>query len=123
MGCDEFISRLPHRYSTVLTEQLNISSGEKQKIALARAIIYDSEVLLLDEATSNMDLKSEKEIFEVIFDLYRNKTVLVVSHRISSIKNFEKIIVLNNGEIEAIGNHKELLEKSNVYKDLVANGV
>lgn len=123
LGCDEFISRLPHRYSTVLTEQLNISSGEKQKIALARAIIYDSEVLLLDEATSNMDLKSEKEIFEVIFDLYRNKTVLVVSHRISSIKNFEKIIVLNNGEIEAIGNHKELLEKSNVYKDLVANGV
>ena len=59
----------------------------------------------------------------MIFDLYRNKTVLVVSHRISSIKNFEKIIVLNNGEIEAIGNHKELLEKSNVYKDLVANGV
>lgn len=122
IGCDEFISNLPHRYSTILTENINISSGEKQKIALARGVINDADILLMDESTSNMDLISEKIIYDNILEYYSDKTVVVVSHRVSSIKDFKKIIVLNNGKIEAIGDHKKLLEMSNTYRKLVKYG-
>lgn len=123
LGCDDFISKLPHRYLTILTENINISSGEKQKIALARGVINDADILLMDESTSNMDLISEKLMYDSILEYYNNRTVIVVSHRVASIKNFDKIVVLNNGEIEAIGEHRNLLEISNTYKELVRYGV
>ncbi|PJN81296.1 hypothetical protein CWE04_03140 [Thomasclavelia cocleata] len=76
----------------------------------------------MDESTSNMDLISEKIIYDNILEYYSDKTVVVVSHRVSSIKDFKKIIVLNNGKIEAIGDHKKLLEMSNTYRKLVKYG-
>ena len=115
----EFIKRLPRQYSTYLEEAGNgLSGGEKQRIALARAFLKKNELYVLDESTSNLDFATENIIFDMIYNKYRNKSMLIVAHRLSTIKNCDEIIVMDKGEIVEKGTHEDLLSKKGYYYNL-----
>ena len=116
---EEFIKDLPHGYSTLLGERgLLISVGQKQRIAIARAILRDSPILLLDEATSSLDAISENAIKMAIDNISGNKTIIVIAHRLSTVKNADRIIFLEKGRLENEGTHKELIRTNKKYKKL-----
>ena len=96
----------------------NFSVGEKQLICLSRALLRGNKILLLDEATSSLDTKSESQIQEALKELMKNRTTLVVAHRLSTIENADLILVLHNGEIIERGTHNELIERGEHYADL-----
>lgn len=105
--------------SMVLTEKAsNLSGGQKQRLALARAILHNSEIYIFDEATSNVDVTSENKIMEVILELAKVKTVIVISHRLANIEIADQILVMDKGQITESGNHQELLEKKGFYAGL-----
>lgn len=113
------ISSLPNQYDTLVGEAgENFSGGEIQRIALARAYLRNAPIILVDEPTANLDPIIEEEIMNDMFDLFKEKTVLIIAHRLNTIIKADKIIVMKNGRVEAIGNHSELLEKSLYYKKL-----
>ena len=115
-SCHDFIMSLPKGYETIIGESgSNLSGGERQRLTIARALLKDSPIVLLDEATAYSDPDNEAEIQKSIDALVENKTVIMIAHRLSTIIGADKIIVLNNGEIEAEGTHKELLGKSETY--------
>lgn len=115
-SCHDFIMSLPNGYETIIGESgSNLSGGERQRLTIARALLKDSPIVLLDEATAYSDPDNEVEIQKSIDALVENKTVIMIAHRLSTIIGADKIIVLNNGEIEAEGTHKELLGKSETY--------
>lgn len=118
----EFISSLPDGYKTIVDEGL-LSAGEKQRIAIARAILRDPQILILDEATSALDSKSEQYIKRLLHALTNDnktkRTVVVIAHRLSTIKAVDKIVVMDKGRIIEVGNHAELLEKDGLYAQLV----
>ena len=115
-SCHDFIMSLPKGYETIIGESgSNLSGGERQRLTIARALLKDSPIVLLDEATAYSDPDNEAEIQKSIDALVESKTVIMIAHRLSTIIGADKIIVLNNGEIEAEGTHKELLEKSETY--------
>ncbi|MFR9276165.1 ABC transporter ATP-binding protein [Finegoldia magna] len=115
-SCHDFIMSLPKGYETIIGESgSNLSGGERQRLTIARALLKDSPIVLLDEATAYSDPDNEAEIQKSIDALVENKTVIMIAHRLSTIIGADKIIVLNNGEIEAEGTHEELLEKSETY--------
>lgn len=115
-SCHDFIMSLPNGYETIIGESgSNLSGGERQRLTIARALLKDSPIVLLDEATAYSDPDNEAEIQKSIDALVENKTVIMIAHRLSTIIGADKIIVLNNGEIEAEGTHKELLRKSETY--------
>lgn len=106
-------------YDTVLGERgITLSGGQKQRVSIARAIIHDPEILLFDDCLSAVDTETEEEILSNLFKISRNKTTIIVSHRISSAKNADKIIILENGEILQIGTHQELINVPGYYKEL-----
>ena len=108
-------------YDTVLGERgITLSGGQKQRVSIARAIIKDPKILLFDDCLSAVDTETEEEILQNLHQISKNKTTIVVSHRVSSAKNADKIIVLENGEIIQRGNHNELIAKDGYYKDLYA---
>jgi ATP-binding cassette subfamily B protein len=116
----DFIESLPLSFNTKIGgEGTNISGGEKQRLLIARAIYKNPRYLFLDEATSSIDVINEKQIIENIGNFSSGRTVIVVAHRLSTILNADQIIVLDNGRIVEVGNHKELLEKKGVYFTLV----
>lgn len=116
-SCHDFIMNLPEGYNTLVGEGGgSLSGGERQRLTIARALLKDSPIVLLDEATAYSDPDNEAEIQKSIDALVKNKTVIMIAHRLSTIIGADKIIVLNNGEIEAEGSHSELLEKSKTYK-------
>ena len=116
---EEFIKDLPHGYNTLLGERgLLISVGQKQRIAIARAILRDSPILLLDEATSSLDAISENAIKTAIDNISGNKTIIVIAHRLATVKNADRILFLEKGKIENEGSHKELMRTNNKYKKL-----
>ncbi len=116
---EEFIKDLPHGYNTLLGERgLLISVGQKQRIAIARAILRDSPILLLDEATSSLDAISENAIKMAIDNISGDKTIIVIAHRLATVKNADRILFLEKGKIENEGSHKELMRISNKYKKL-----
>lgn len=116
----EFVTSLPLGYDTVLGDKgITLSGGQKQRIAIARALIRDSEILILDEATSAIDLDTEKKIQDHIDKLRFGKTTIMISHRLSTVKNADMIIVLNNGQVIETGKHKELLTQNSYYKKLI----
>ncbi|MCM8818812.1 MAG: ABC transporter ATP-binding protein/permease [Candidatus Omnitrophica bacterium] len=116
----EFIMKLPNGYDTLLGEKgAGLSGGEKQRITIARAILCDPEILILDEATSSVDTESEKKIQDALSKLWKNRTTIVVAHRLSTLKDADKIIVVDNGRIVETGNHLQLMEKKGIYYNLI----
>lgn len=115
----DFIKKLPMQYYTYLEEAgAGLSGGEKQRIAIARAFLKNSDFYILDESTSNLDFATENIIFDVIYNKLRSKTMLIVAHRIATIRNCDEILVLDNGEIIERGTHDSLIEKGGAYRKL-----
>ena len=115
----EFIKKLPMQYHTYLQEAGNgLSGGEKQRIALARAFLKNSNFYILDESTSNLDFATENIIFDMIYNKFRKKSILIIAHRLATIKNCDLILVLDKGEIIEQGTHDELLAKNGRYSRL-----
>nr|WP_295682784.1 ABC transporter ATP-binding protein [uncultured Lachnoclostridium sp.] len=118
-GAHQFIMKLPEGYSTMLDENgVNLSGGERQMISIARAFLKDAPIVLLDEPTSSLDAQSENTINESIKRLVHNKGVIIISHRLSSIIQSDKILLIKEGCIIDEGNHTELLEKNEYYKNI-----
>ena len=119
--CHDFISALPDGYDTVIGEGgASISGGEKQRISIARAIIKDSPVIILDEATANVDPENEWMLQNAIRELTKSKTVIMIAHRLKTVRHADKIIVLDGGKIVEEGTHKELLKKQGKYAEFIA---
>lgn len=119
-GCDTFINKLSDQYETVVGENgATLSGGERQRISIARAFLKNSPILILDEFMANLDIETEKEIQLSLNELIKNKTVIVISHRMKSIEKVNHIVVINNGFVECEGTHEELIEKSFVYNELL----
>jgi ATP-binding cassette, subfamily B, bacterial len=115
----EFIVSLANGYETEIGERgIKLSGGQKQRIAIARAILKNAPILLLDEATSALDSETEYQVKEELEQLMRNRTTLVIAHRLSTIQNADLIVVINNGEIEQIGSHDDLLSQDGLYRKL-----
>ena len=116
---DEFISEMENGYRTRLGDGGNtLSGGQKQRLSIARAILKDADVLILDEATSALDTVSEKYIQQAIDELSKDKIIISIAHRLSSIKHFPNIVVLNDGRIVEKGTHQELIELNGLYASL-----
>lgn len=116
---EEFIASLPEGLDTVVGERgVTLSGGQKQRVAIARAFIKNAPILILDEATSALDNKSEAIVQQAIDNLMKSRTVLVIAHRLSTVRNADKIVVINNGEIAEIGTHDELIAKNGAYAAL-----
>jgi subfamily B ATP-binding cassette protein MsbA len=116
--CNEFIDKLPNKFDTVIGENgARLSGGEKQRLSIARAMLKKSKIILLDEATSSLDAETESKIQEAIKLLTKDRTTLVIAHRLSTVMNSKKICVVDDGKIVAEGNHKELIQKSETYKN------
>lgn len=119
VGAEKFINRLPKKLQFDVKERgASLSVGQRQLISCIRIMLYDPKIILLDEATSSVDSESEMMIQKAISEILKNRTSIVVAHRLSTIKEVDKIIVIDSGEIKEMGNHKELLEKNGFYKKL-----
>jgi ATP-binding cassette subfamily B protein len=117
--CDEFVNRLPEGYNTMLGENgATLSGGERQRISIARALLKDAPIVLLDEATASLDPENEAAIQRAISALIAGKTVLVIAHRLRTIAEADKILVLDKGRVVEQGAHDELVAKDGLYKRL-----
>ncbi|MCR5213395.1 MAG: ABC transporter ATP-binding protein/permease [Eubacterium sp.] len=118
-GCNEFIEALPMGYDTPVGRGgAHLSGGERQRIAIARAMLKDAPIVILDEATAYIDPENEALIQRAIGGLVKNKTVIIIAHRLTTITNADKIVLVNNGSIETSGSHQDLLEKSDLYRSM-----
>ena len=119
-NCDEFVNKLKDGYQTEIGENgSKLSGGERQRISIARAFLKNAEIILLDEIAASLDVENEKYIQESLNKLTKNKTVIIISHRMKSIENVDQIIVMNDGKIEAFGKHDDLLKNSKTYKKMI----
>lgn len=114
----KFISKLENGYKTVVSEDLDFSQGQLQLISIARAILSNSKILIMDEATSYVDTKTEKDLQKAIINASKSKTVIMIAHRLSTVVNADNIIVIRDGIIEEIGNHKTLIKNKGFYYNL-----
>lgn len=118
----EFIEQLPVEYNTKIGQDgVGLSQGQKQRILISRAIYKDSEILLLDEATNSLDANNEKIIINNLNEYFKGKTVVVVAHRLSTVKNADQIVVLEKGRIVEVGNHEKLVKQQGAYFNLIKN--
>ena len=119
-ACHDFIMALPKGYDTVIGEGgANLSGGEKQRISIARAIIKDAPIIILDEATANVDPENEDKLQIAINSLMKEKTVIMIAHKLNTIKNADQIIVLEKGQIVQKGEHDELIKEEGIYSDFI----
>lgn len=120
IGIDEFINLLPEGFDTVSGEHgAKFSGGEKQRIALARAILKNSSIILLDEPTSSLDAKTENNIMNLIFDIFKDKTILIIAHRLQSITNADKILVIDNGTVVEEGSYENLANNNSIFNSFL----
>jgi ABC-type transport system involved in Fe-S cluster assembly fused permease/ATPase subunit len=116
---DSFIEALPQGYDTIVGERgLKLSGGEKQRVAIARVLLKDPSILVFDEATSSLDSQSEKNILGSLTRISRNKTTLVIAHRLSTVIDADRIIVLEQGQVKEQGDHESLIEADGLYAHL-----
>jgi len=115
----DFILALPAGYDTVIGERgVRLSGGERQRLAIARALLKDAPILILDEATSALDSESEALVQSALHNLMTGRTVLVIAHRLSTVRRADRIVVIENGTITDVGAHEELLQKLGTYRRL-----
>lgn len=119
--CHDFISELPDGYDTVLGEAgASLSGGQKQRISIARAIMKDAPIIILDEATANVDPENERELMLAIKELTKEKTILMIAHRLKTVRNADRIYVIDKGRIAQQGTHEELMKDGGIYRDFVS---
>jgi len=119
-NCMDFIEKLPDGFNTLIGENgAELSGGERQRISIARAFLKDAPVLILDEISASLDVDNEKKIQDSLNKLIKDKTVIIISHRLKSIENVNKIVVIDEGVVETSGNHDELIKQSKTYKNLI----
>ena len=119
-GCNEFVSRLPDTYQTIIGENgAKLSGGERQRLSIARAILKDAPIIILDEIAASLDVETEVQIQTGLNHLIQGKTVIVISHRLKSIENADKIVVMKAGMVEACGKHAHLLKQSPTYRKMI----
>jgi len=115
----DFIKSLPLGYDTIIGDRgMKLSGGERQRVAISRALLKDPAILILDEATSQLDTESERLVQSALDDLMRGRTVFVIAHRLSTVRNAQKILVLSSGSVVEQGTHAELIKKEGAYKKL-----
>ena len=113
----DFVEQLPEKYDTIIGENgVRLSGGEKQRISIARAILKNAPIILLDEATSSLDADTEYKIQEAIMFLTKNKTTIIIAHRLSTVLRANKIFIVDQGKVVAEGDHNHLLKNSEIYK-------
>lgn len=118
--CHDFIMSLPDGYDTVIGEGgASISGGEKQRISIARAIMKNAPIIILDEATANVDPENEKELVEAIDALTKEKTIIMIAHRLKTVRNADQIVVVESGKIAQLGTHTQLMQEGGIYKNFV----
>ena len=118
--CDEFVTKMPQGYQTITGENgETLSGGERQRISIARALLKDAPIVLLDEATASLDVENETKIQAGISELVRNKTVLIIAHRMRTVANADKIVVLENGSVAEMGTPEELKKKNGIFARMV----
>lgn len=119
--CHDFIMNLPEGYDTVIGEGgASLSGGEKQRISIARAIMKDSPIIILDEATANVDPENEAELTKAVEELTKDKTIIMIAHRLKTVRNADQILVIDGGRIVQMGTHDELIKKEGIYKSFVS---
>ncbi len=118
--CHDFITSLPNGYDTVIGEGgASLSGGEKQRISIARAIMKDAPIIILDEATANVDPENEAELTSAIEALTKEKTIVMIAHRLKTVRHADKIFVIDNGRIAQAGTHDELMKEDGIYRRFV----
>lgn len=118
--CDTFIRKLPDGYDTVIGEGgASLSGGEKQRISIARAILKDAPIIILDEATANVDPESEEELMKAVRSLTENRTVVMIAHRLKTVRHADQIVVIDHGKIADQGTHEELIKRDGIYRQFI----
>ena len=119
-NCADFIEALPDGYNTMIGENgSKLSGGERQRLSIARAFLKNAPIIILDEISASLDVENEMKIQESLNTLIKDKTVVIISHRLKSVENADKIIVMNNGALDAEGTHSELLQNSALYRSMI----
>lgn len=119
-GAHQFIMKLPNAYNTKVGERGHtLSGGERQRVAIARALLHNPRILILDEATASLDTETEKQIQDALQQLIADRTTLAIAHRLSTLRNATRILVLDKGELVEMGTHEELMRKKGIYYGLV----
>jgi len=119
LGIDQFVKTFDNGYDTVIGERgVKLSGGQKQRIAIARGLLYDSPIVILDEATSALDNVSQRKVFDVAKKYCENKVLIVIAHRLVTVREADKIYVLHKGKNSGVGTHQELMQENEFYKAL-----
>ena len=118
--CDEFVTKMPQGYQTIIGENGEIlSGGERQRLSIARAMLKDAPIVILDEATANVDPENEAELQAAIEALTGGKTIIMIAHRLRTVRNADQIIVMNQGRIAQRGTHEQLMKQGGIYASLI----